>query len=164
MLDRCYLSEGMPTLLIWGGRDAIIPVDQARMVHAAMPGSRLEIFDDAGHFPHHTDPAALPLGAPRVHGHHRAGQLQRRPVAHAAAHRARDARPRHHAGRDAGRRAGPHRRRHDGRLSGQRAGQLIPTASRSASTGEDSNSARNAPNAASNSAWSPVFATVSTLA
>jgi hypothetical protein len=26
------------------------------MVQAAMPGSRLEIFDDAGHFPHHTDP------------------------------------------------------------------------------------------------------------
>ncbi|MBA3745413.1 alpha/beta hydrolase [Sporichthya sp.] len=56
MLDRCYLSEGMPTLLIWGGRDAIIPVDQARMVNQAMPGSRLEIFDNAGHFPHHTDP------------------------------------------------------------------------------------------------------------
>jgi pimeloyl-ACP methyl ester carboxylesterase len=56
MLDRCYLAEGMPTLLIWGARDAIIPVDQADLVHAAMPGSRLEIFDDAGHFPHHSDP------------------------------------------------------------------------------------------------------------
>ncbi len=55
MLDRCYLAEGMPTLLIWGARDAIIPVDQADLVHRAMPGSRLEIFDDAGHFPHHTD-------------------------------------------------------------------------------------------------------------
>lgn len=57
MLDRCYLAEGMPTLLIWGRRDAIIPVDQARVVHEAMPGSQLEIFDDAGHFPHHQDPA-----------------------------------------------------------------------------------------------------------
>lgn len=56
MLDRCYLAEGMPTLLIWGRRDAIIPVDQAQLVHEAMPGSRLEIFDDAGHFPHHADP------------------------------------------------------------------------------------------------------------
>lgn len=55
MLDRCYLSEGMPTLLIWGARDAIIPVDQAELVHQAMPGSRLEIFPNAGHFPHHTD-------------------------------------------------------------------------------------------------------------
>lgn len=56
MLDRCYLAQGMPTLLIWGARDAIIPVDQARVVHEAMPGSHLEIFDDAGHFPHHQDP------------------------------------------------------------------------------------------------------------
>ena len=57
MLDRCYLAEGMPTLLVWGARDAIIPVDQARVVHQAMTGSRLEVFPDAGHFPHHTDPA-----------------------------------------------------------------------------------------------------------
>ena len=56
MLDRCYLAEGMPTLLIWGARDAIIPVDQAHLVHEAMPGSRLEIFENAGHFPHHTEP------------------------------------------------------------------------------------------------------------
>jgi pimeloyl-ACP methyl ester carboxylesterase len=56
MLDRCYLTEGMPTLLIWGGRDAVIPADHGRIVHAAMPGSKLEIFDDAGHFPHHSEP------------------------------------------------------------------------------------------------------------
>jgi pimeloyl-ACP methyl ester carboxylesterase len=56
MLDRCYLAEGMPTLLIWGARDAIIPVDQAHLVHEAMPGSQLEIFENAGHFPHHTEP------------------------------------------------------------------------------------------------------------
>jgi len=55
MLDRCYLAEGMPTLLIWGERDAIIPVDQASLVHEAMPGSRLELFADSGHFPHHTE-------------------------------------------------------------------------------------------------------------
>ena len=56
MLDRCYLTEGMPTLLLWGGRDAVIPADHGRIVHAAMPGSRLEIFPDAGHFPHHAEP------------------------------------------------------------------------------------------------------------
>jgi pimeloyl-ACP methyl ester carboxylesterase len=54
MLDRCYLAHGMPTLLVWGGRDAIIPVHHGRIAHAAMPGSRLEVFDDAGHFPHQT--------------------------------------------------------------------------------------------------------------
>ncbi|SNQ45438.1 conserved hypothetical protein [Frankia canadensis] len=57
MLDRCYLAEGMPSLIVWGGRDAVIPVEHAWTAHAAMPGSRLEIFPDAGHFPHHSDPA-----------------------------------------------------------------------------------------------------------
>jgi pimeloyl-ACP methyl ester carboxylesterase len=57
MLDRCYLTQGMPTLLIWGTRDAVIPVSHAHRAHAAMPGSRLELFEGAGHFPFHTDPA-----------------------------------------------------------------------------------------------------------
>jgi pimeloyl-ACP methyl ester carboxylesterase len=56
MLDRCYLAEGMPTLLVWGSRDAVVPVKQAYRTHAAMPGSQLEIFEGAGHFPFHTDP------------------------------------------------------------------------------------------------------------
>lgn len=56
MLDRCYLTRGMPTMLVWGDRDAVIPYEHARMAHAAMPGSRLETFAGAGHFPHHTDP------------------------------------------------------------------------------------------------------------
>ncbi|HEX2298324.1 MAG TPA: alpha/beta hydrolase, partial [Pseudonocardiaceae bacterium] len=57
MLDRCYLTRGMPTLLVWGSRDAIVPVAHAYRAHQAMPGSRLEVFESAGHFPFHTDPA-----------------------------------------------------------------------------------------------------------
>lgn len=56
MLDRCYLTSGMPTLLMWGTRDPIIPFHHAQIAHRAMPGSRLEVFDEAGHFPHHYDP------------------------------------------------------------------------------------------------------------
>jgi pimeloyl-ACP methyl ester carboxylesterase len=56
MLDRAYLAEGMPTLIVWGRHDAIIPLGHGRLAHAALPGSRLEIFDEAGHFPHHVDP------------------------------------------------------------------------------------------------------------
>jgi pimeloyl-ACP methyl ester carboxylesterase len=56
MLDRCYLTSGMPTLLVWGGRDAVIPSEHALVAHAAMPGSLLEVFEEAGHFPHHTSP------------------------------------------------------------------------------------------------------------
>ncbi|MEU5882793.1 alpha/beta fold hydrolase [Spirillospora sp. NPDC047279] len=57
MLDRTYLAEKMPTLIVWGNRDGIIPVHHADIAHKALPGSRLEIFERAGHFPHHDDPA-----------------------------------------------------------------------------------------------------------
>jgi pimeloyl-ACP methyl ester carboxylesterase len=57
MLDRCYLTRGMPTMLVWGVHDAVIPYAHARIAQAAMPGSRLETFENAGHFPHHTDEA-----------------------------------------------------------------------------------------------------------
>jgi pimeloyl-ACP methyl ester carboxylesterase len=56
MLDRCYLAAGMPTLLVWGERDAVVPVDHAFRAHDAMTGSRLVIFEGAGHFPFRTDP------------------------------------------------------------------------------------------------------------
>jgi pimeloyl-ACP methyl ester carboxylesterase len=55
-LDRCYLAASVPTLLMWGTRDAIVPFLHAQRAHAAMPSSRLEVFVDAGHFPHHHDP------------------------------------------------------------------------------------------------------------
>ena len=57
MLDRCYLTEAIPVQIIWGSRDVVVPVRHARMAHAAMPGSRLEIFQGSGHFPFHDDPA-----------------------------------------------------------------------------------------------------------
>ncbi|HEX3826684.1 MAG TPA: alpha/beta fold hydrolase [Sporichthyaceae bacterium] len=56
MLDRCYLAEGIPTLLIWGARDAVIPVAHGRVLNSAMTRSRLEVFPDAGHFPHRSNP------------------------------------------------------------------------------------------------------------
>jgi pimeloyl-ACP methyl ester carboxylesterase len=54
--DRLYLAETMPTLIVWGERDAVIPVDHAHAAHEAMPGSRLETFEDAGHVPQLDDP------------------------------------------------------------------------------------------------------------
>jgi pimeloyl-ACP methyl ester carboxylesterase len=56
LLDRCYLTEGMPTMLMWGDKDPILPALHAGLAHVAMPGSRLELFADSGHFPFHTDP------------------------------------------------------------------------------------------------------------
>jgi pimeloyl-ACP methyl ester carboxylesterase len=54
--DRLYLAAGVPTLLIWGDGDRIIPVAHGRAAHERMPGSRLEVFEGAGHFPHRDDP------------------------------------------------------------------------------------------------------------
>jgi pimeloyl-ACP methyl ester carboxylesterase len=50
--DRLYLTAFMPSLIIWGDKDPIIPVAHAYSAHEAMPGSRLEIFEGVGHFPH----------------------------------------------------------------------------------------------------------------
>jgi pimeloyl-ACP methyl ester carboxylesterase len=56
MLDRSYLMQSMPVQLIWGEDDLVIPVSHARIAHAAIPGSRLEIFENSGHMPHHDHP------------------------------------------------------------------------------------------------------------
>jgi pimeloyl-ACP methyl ester carboxylesterase len=50
-VDRLYLAEEIPSLIVWGSRDPLIPVAHAHKAHEAMPGSRLEIFGDCGHFP-----------------------------------------------------------------------------------------------------------------
>jgi pimeloyl-ACP methyl ester carboxylesterase len=54
--NRLHLAAQKPTLIVWGDRDGIIPVEHAYASHEAMPGSRLEIFEDAGHFPHCEQP------------------------------------------------------------------------------------------------------------
>ena len=54
--DRLYLAEEVPFLIIWGRRDSIIPVDHAYAIHERVPSSRLEIFENAGHFPHVDEP------------------------------------------------------------------------------------------------------------
>jgi pimeloyl-ACP methyl ester carboxylesterase len=54
--DRLYLTSEMPTLIMWGDRDPIIPVQHALDAHAAMPGSQLEVFPGIGHYPHCGDP------------------------------------------------------------------------------------------------------------
>ena len=55
-MDRLYLTARMPTLIIWGDRDNIIPVNHAYAAHEAIPGSQLEIIQGAGHFPHVEEP------------------------------------------------------------------------------------------------------------
>jgi pimeloyl-ACP methyl ester carboxylesterase len=47
----------LPTLILWGGRDHLIPPENAEYFHRDIAGSRLVIFDDLGHVPHEEDPA-----------------------------------------------------------------------------------------------------------
>jgi hypothetical protein len=56
MLNRCYLTESVPVQIIWGEHDVVVPVGHAWIAHAAMPHSRLEIFEGSGHFPFHDHP------------------------------------------------------------------------------------------------------------
>jgi pimeloyl-ACP methyl ester carboxylesterase len=51
-LDRIHLASHLPTLIVWGTDDQIIPVSHAHAAHDAIPGSRLELLDGVGHFPH----------------------------------------------------------------------------------------------------------------
>jgi pimeloyl-ACP methyl ester carboxylesterase len=54
--DRLYLARDLPTLIVWGDRDEIIPVAHAHAAHELLPASRLEIFEGAGHFLHVEQP------------------------------------------------------------------------------------------------------------
>jgi pimeloyl-ACP methyl ester carboxylesterase len=55
-LDRLYLAEALPLLILWGERDPIIPVAHAEEAHRELPGSRLEIFENCGHMPQGEEP------------------------------------------------------------------------------------------------------------
>lgn len=54
--DRLYLADLLPTLIIWGEHDRIIPVSHAHAAHEAMPASELVLFERSGHFPHVEEP------------------------------------------------------------------------------------------------------------
>jgi pimeloyl-ACP methyl ester carboxylesterase len=53
---RLYLAEKVPTMLVWGDHDPIIPAKHGIAAHKQIPHSRLELIDDAGHFPYRTNP------------------------------------------------------------------------------------------------------------
>jgi len=54
--EKLYLAEGLPTLIVWGRRDAVIPVEHAHHAARLIPGAQLEVFDGAGHFPYDDQP------------------------------------------------------------------------------------------------------------
>jgi len=58
-LNKLHVADDLPTLLIWGSHDRIIPVAHAYAAHDAVTGSRLEVLEGVGHFPHVEAPMAV---------------------------------------------------------------------------------------------------------
>ncbi len=56
MADRAYLTDAMPMAVVWGREDRVIPVRHAEAAAVLAPRARVEIIDDAGHFPHKDHP------------------------------------------------------------------------------------------------------------
>ncbi len=54
--DRLYLAAHVPTLIVWGSQDRIIPPHHGHEAHQAIEGSRLVVLPGVGHFPHHDAP------------------------------------------------------------------------------------------------------------
>jgi len=54
--DHLPMAIAIPTLVVWGTRDRMIPAWHATTAHEAIAGSRVVLFEGAGHFPHLDQP------------------------------------------------------------------------------------------------------------
>ena len=71
-LDRLYLADQMPTLLIWGTDDPVIPVDHGRNAHEIVTDSRYVEIEGSGHWPMLDAPDRVVARADRLHRRDRA--------------------------------------------------------------------------------------------
>jgi pimeloyl-ACP methyl ester carboxylesterase len=55
-LDRLHLAQGLPTMIVWGERDRMIPISHGRSAAELMPGCEFHAVPGAGHYPHEDDP------------------------------------------------------------------------------------------------------------
>ncbi|WP_296447448.1 alpha/beta fold hydrolase [Rhodoferax sp. UBA5149] len=46
----------LATLILWGGKDGLLPLENGRQFERDIAGSKLVVFDDLGHVPHEEDP------------------------------------------------------------------------------------------------------------
>ena len=53
----------LPTLIMWGGRDGLIPPDHAGRFARDIAGSRIALFPELGHVPHEEDPTRTAAAA-----------------------------------------------------------------------------------------------------
>jgi pimeloyl-ACP methyl ester carboxylesterase len=56
-IDESRIRQiGVPTLILWGGRDQLIPLEYGMLFKRDIAGSSLVAFDDLGHVPQEEDP------------------------------------------------------------------------------------------------------------
>ena len=58
-LDRLRKIDDMPTLIIWGKNDTLIPLEQSNLFKETIKNASLEIVEDAGHAPFAEKPAIV---------------------------------------------------------------------------------------------------------
>ena len=58
-LKRWLHRIDVPTLLLWGERDRIVTPEYGEGFRAAIPGARMRLIPNAGHFPHWEQPEAF---------------------------------------------------------------------------------------------------------
>jgi pimeloyl-ACP methyl ester carboxylesterase len=63
-IDQLYTGDvtqikslKVPTLILWGGQDRLIPPEHGQRFARDIAGSKLVVFDDLGHVPQEEDPA-----------------------------------------------------------------------------------------------------------
>ncbi|HEX6324083.1 MAG TPA: alpha/beta hydrolase [Vicinamibacterales bacterium] len=61
-VERAVRAVRVPTLIVWGERDPVIPIANAHRLHDAIEHSRLEVIPASGHVPHEEYPETT-LGA-----------------------------------------------------------------------------------------------------
>jgi pimeloyl-ACP methyl ester carboxylesterase len=54
--EKAISQLKVPTLILWGAKDLLIPVENAKRFAADIAGAKLIIFDDLGHVPQEEDP------------------------------------------------------------------------------------------------------------
>ncbi|MGA9635965.1 MAG: alpha/beta hydrolase [Solirubrobacterales bacterium] len=55
-LDRLYLADQLPTMIMWGSDDPVIPVEHGRNAHRVVAHSRYVEIEGCGHWPMLDDP------------------------------------------------------------------------------------------------------------
>ncbi len=59
MKDRAYLTEFIPTMVLWGEEDTVIPVSHAQIAREVLCHAKVDVLPGAGHFPQAEVPDAV---------------------------------------------------------------------------------------------------------